>query len=132
MAFASSADALNANTNLNGAILELGKIPIASTGLPTGVDPGSPASILNAVVSQNFGTGVITLEKVSSSKMGQYPTASTVLIVDTGGGVQVVTYVTVFVWKKNLVMAIGISPENDWKQYRPTFDQILHSMIFTY
>jgi hypothetical protein len=130
--FATSKENLNLNVPpTTGGGMAVFKSPAADMGLPSNIDLTSPESILKAFVDASFATGIQTQEAAHAYKLGAYLVASTVLLVDTGGASQMATYITIFVYKGDVVLALGFTPENEWAQFRPVFDRMLRSLSFS-
>ncbi len=126
--FTLSQAGLTADSSTAGGYIEIQRLALSDLTFQSEVDLTKPENILNAIISEGVGSGVMTLEAVRTYNQGQFPAAVTTLAVDTGSDFKAVTHVAIILLKQDVVVFLGLIPQEDWTQYHPIFDKVLNSL----
>ncbi len=124
IAFAPSLEVLNSSSGFpNGMAFIVLRQTVTEAGMPGGVDPTSPESILNGLVSGQMPAEAQQLEKVQFFQFATYPAASTVVsMTDSATGNKYILYITIIISGETMTMVYAGCPEADWPAGRPIFE----------
>ena len=94
-------------------------------------DSSDPLAVLNLFITLLTGEGLTpetTVEEPKAVTLGGHSAAQAAVRADAAEGISTVTLITAFVDGNKGVMVMGLAPESDFPNQRPTFDAIISTI----